>query len=229
MDRMAVFVPSRGRPHNIAQLVEEWERTFSWYAELFVALDEDDPALPEYLALDVWHNAWAGNVVGPRRRLGPTLNWLAENYPAYDAVGFMGDDHRPRTPHWDETIVSVLNQMGTGIVYGDDLLQHERLPTAAFMTADIVRALGWMVPPKLVHLFIDDAWKALGEGMGHLHYLPGVVIEHVHPTAGKAPMDAGYAEVNSGEQYAADGAAFEEFKRVGLPAALGKLHAAGLC
>lgn len=228
MDRMAVFVPSRGRPHNIAQLIDAWQDTFSWHADLFVALDEDDPSLPDYLALDWSSRAWTGNVVGPRRRLGPTLNWLAENYPAYGAIGFMGDDHRPRTPYWDETIVNVLNEMG-GIVYGNDLFQGERLPTAVFMTADIVRTLGWMCPPGLVHLYLDDAWKALGVGMGKLRYLPEVVIEHVHPAAGKAPMDAGYTEVNSGEQYAADGAAFEEFKRAGLPAALEKLHTAGLC
>lgn len=227
MDRMAVFVPSRGRPHNIAQLIEAWQATFSWYADLIVALDEDDPALPAYLALDGWNGTWASNVVGPRRRLGPTLNWLAENFPGYDIIGFMGDDHRPRTPRWDEMIVSVLKQMGTGIVYGDDLLQHERLPTAVFMTADIAKTLGWMCAPGLIHMYLDDSWKAIGEGMGRLSYLPNIVIEHVHPEAGKAPTDAGYAEANT--NYPADGAAFEEFKRAGLPAALEKLHAAGLC
>jgi len=226
---MVVFVPSRGRPGNIAQLAESWQETFSWYADLLVALDEDDPALPEYLALDVWNGTWASNVVGPRRRLGPTLNWLAESFPDYDAIGFMGDDHRPRTPRWDEMVCKVLDGMGAAIVYGDDLLQHERLPTAVFMTSNIPAALGWMCPPGMVHLYLDDAWKALGEGMGRLRYLPNVVIEHLHPTAGKAPMDERYAEVNSAEQYASDGAVFEEFKRAGLPAALEKLHTAGLC
>ena len=35
-------------------------------------------------------------VVGPRLRLGPTLNYIAPQYAGdYDAIGFLGDDHIP--------------------------------------------------------------------------------------------------------------------------------------
>lgn len=97
------------------------------------------------------------------------------------------------------------------------------------MTSDIVRTLGWMAPPTLEHLYIDNAWKTLGKGMGRLRYLPDVILEHMHPAAGKAEMDGTYHQANSGAQDQRDHAAFDAWVRDGLPGDLAKLRAAGLC
>lgn len=125
-------------------------------------------------------------------------------------VGFMGDDHRVRTRGWDRLLVEAAGPIG--IAYGDDLLQGAALPTAVVMGADIVRALGQMVPPTLRHLFVDDYWKALGLGMGRLTYVPEVVIEHLHPSAGKAEMDESYAVTNHPDRYESDGAAWRAYR-----------------
>ncbi len=215
MADLLVIVPSRGRPHNIARLVEGWSTAES--AHLLVAVDDDDPTRAEYDA------PWL--ITGPRRRLGPTLNRLAVKYaPSYRMIGFMGDDHLPRTLGWDTAVRSALDEMGTGIVYGDDLLQHERLPTAVFMTSDIVEALGYMSPPDQVHLFLDDFWLALGRQARCIRYLPDVVIEHLHPFAHKAPMDERYRSVNNTEMVAADKAAWEDYQRCRLPGAVEKVR-----
>ena len=210
-----MIVPSRGRPQNIAGLVRCWQETTT-DAHLMVAVDNDDPALSGYLDLELPAlEPLVTLAVGPRRRMVGTLNHLA--VPAagnYFALGFMGDDHRPRTPGWDSELVKALREMGTGIVYGDDLFQGERLPTAAVMTSDIVRVLGYMVPPSLTHLYVDNTWKAWGEGVGRLRYLPDVVLEHahpLHPRGAKAAWDPGYAEVNDPSMYARDGAAFQRY------------------
>jgi hypothetical protein len=189
-DRLIVIVPSRGRPDNIAALRDCWAETASPQARLVVALDEDDPELPRYL-----EQAGRDTIVGPRLRLGGTLNALAPVMAGRaDVIGFCGDDHRPRTMGWVERIVDELDQMRTGIVYGNDLIQGENLPTAAFMTSDIINALGYMCPLGLTHMFLDNAWKAWGEGIRRLRYLPDVVIEHVHPLAGMVQSDSGYEE-----------------------------------
>jgi hypothetical protein len=106
-------------------------------------------------------------------------------------------------------------------VYGNDLLQGANLPTAVFMTSDIIRALGWMVPPSLQHLYVDDSWRDLGRSAACLQYLPDVVIEHVHPFAlgadhrPKAELDDGYRRVNAPGVYAADEAAYRAWHRSG--------------
>lgn len=189
MSDLLVIVPSRGRPQNIARLLQAWKDTGA-EADLEVAIDSDDPCLDEYLSLD-------GDVtVGLRQGMVGTLNGrarVAATYATY--LGFMGDDHCPRTPGWDKTICAELAALGTGFVYGNDLFQRTALPTAVFLTSDIVRALGYMVPPVLSHMYADNAWRDWGNAIGRLHYLPDVIVEHVHPQAGKAPMDAGYEHV----------------------------------
>jgi hypothetical protein len=227
---LLMIVPSRGRPQNVAALLEAWRETATGAADLLVAVDEDDPAVDQYQLVRAG-GSWPAElgrfhlVVGERLRLGGTLNKIAQTQARnYRIVGFMGDDHRPRTQGWDLDMLDALDELGTGMVYADDLFQRQNLPTAIAMTSDIVRALGYMVPGGLVHLYIDDAWKALGEGIGRLRYLPDVVIEHLHPSAGKATMDDSYRETNSQEQFDADRHRFEDWKRFSLDADVTRLR-----
>jgi hypothetical protein len=89
----------------------------------------------------------------------------------------------------------------------------------------IIRALGYMVPPGLEHLYLDDFWKRLGQDLGHLEYLPDVIIEHCHPNAGKATWDDGYERVNSPGQNAWDRAAYGAFLGGRWPGELARLRA----
>jgi hypothetical protein len=124
----------------------------------------------------------------------------------------MGDDHIPRTFHWDREFEKALRGQ-TGIVYGNDLLQGENLPTAFVMTRDIVDALEGMTFPKCKHLYFDNFVKQLGIDLGVLKYLPDVIIEHLHPVAGKAEMDEGYARVNQPKWYEEDLLTLQKYLR----------------
>jgi len=215
---MLVIVPSRGRPNNIVDLMQAWDDADT-NATLLVAVDDDDPELQKYKAiLSIVHDDRFQLVIGPRLRLAGTLNAVAMSRVmragtlSHDIIGFMGDDHRPRTPHWDHTIEDVVKSQGTSIVYGNDLIQGPNLPTAVFMTADIIKTLGYMVPPGLVHMYLDNTWKLWGhEGLGRLYYLQSTIIEHMHPIAGKSAWDDRYIEVNAGSQYVADETAFNAY------------------
>lgn len=214
MSELAVLVPSRGRPENIARLMDAWDITRAT-ARLCIFVDEDDTTIDGYIDL------FGGLVddrmtltIGDRKRLGGTLNAYA---PAladmYFATAFMGDDHLPLTEGWDRIILAELHCLGTGIVYGNDLIQGENLPTAVFMTSDIVRTLGYMVPPTLTHMFLDNAWKEWGQSINRLSYLPYVWIEHIHPLVEKAAQDAGYDEANA--YMHPDSIAYEKYKTDG--------------
>ena len=82
-----------------------------------------------------------------------------------------------------------------------------------------------MAPPTLTHLFVDDYWRMLGRTAGCLRYLPDVVVEHVHPFAGKAAMDEGYARVNDHAMYARDHAAFAAWSAEHLGDDIAKVQA----
>lgn len=209
ISRMLVIVPTRGRPENVARLEQALVDTETSRADFLYVVDHDDPEFLGYAKLELNRLI----VLHDRLRLGGTLNWAARKYMGmYDAIGFMGDDHLPRTKSWDLRILGALD-VGAGpkVVYGNDLLQGGNLPTAVFMHSRIIQALGYMNPPDQVHLYLDNFWKTLGSTIGGLVYLPDVVIEHMHPVAGKAEWDDRYAEVNAPAVDSSDREAFHRY------------------
>jgi hypothetical protein len=126
---------------------------------------------------------------------------------------------------WDQVFRATLAKP-PGIAFGDDLVQGELLPTAVFMTTDIIQALGYMAPPGLDHLHIDTVWRDWGELLGpeHYHYIPQLIIEHMHPLVGKAEWDEGHRRVNSDEQWAHDELAYTSYRAEALPSDAAKLR-----
>lgn len=221
---LLVIVPTRSRPHAVERVAAAWYATgaFGDGAALVFVVDADDPAYPEYRqALDRLAAADPGPTpinlmnAGGWRPMVPKLNRAAAMFAeqGHFALGFAGDDHLPRSAGWARRYLEALRELGTGIVYGNDLLQGERLPTQWAMTSDIVRALGRMVPAPVEHLYCDNAVMALGLRAECLRYLPSVVVEHLHPIALKAPTDAQYRRVNAPDQYRRDGAAYRRWIR----------------
>ncbi len=237
MKDLLVIVPTRSRPHNVLPVVEAWIATGAFEAaELLFAIDYDDPVRSDYLR----EIGRAGGELGGKMpaallrhaqlphhlQLVPKLNTIATaraEYYAHFALGFAGDDHRPRTVGWAQRYLEELRQLGSGIVYPDDGYQHERIPTSWAMTADIVRALSAMVPAPVEHLYCDNAIRDLGEAAGCLRYLPDVLVEHLHPVAGKADDDEQYQRVNSRPQFRADRKAYRGWQRSDLPRQVGMI------
>jgi hypothetical protein len=208
---ICIMIPSRGRPDNVGKLLANG--VIDSLVPVFLAVDLDDPYLREYQAVARQYGAVVQAGSPSRPGVVASAN-RCSNFLAgwYDAVCYLGDDHMPRTAGFERRFVSELQRMGTGWVYGDDLLQGERLPTAGAMASNAIRALGWMFPPELGHLYSDNAWLDLGKASGCLSYLSNVVVEHLHPLAGKASMDEGYSRVNSAEQYATDYEAYTAWR-----------------
>lgn len=224
MADLLVIVPSRGRPQNIAELWDAWQAKTTNGTELLVAADDDDPTLAEYMRVcdDRGIRLW----IGPRMRMVPTLNKVAvQRAPKHFALGFLGDDHRPRSRAWDQRYLDELHDLGTGFVYGDDLLAGERLPTQFALTSDIVQALGAMIPAPVRHLFADNQVYDLGNAIGRIRYLPDVVVEHCHPLNGKATEDDGYREVNAPDAFEADQLVYAHWYEHQMPADVEKLKA----
>jgi len=208
---LLMLVPTRQRPGNADAVVNSWQATTGGCSELCFVVDEDDPDLDEYRARLADTPGVRVHPVGSRGMVA-ALNAAAVEFAGwYRFLGFMGDDHRPRTTCWDRQFCECLSA-GAGVVYGNDLLRGADTPTAVAMTSNIVTTLGYMAVPSIVHLGVDVVWKDWGEAIGRLTYLDDVILEHMHYINGKAPIDAGYQKVNSPERYAVDGAAYQAYK-----------------
>lgn len=226
MTPFVAIVPSRGRPEAVREVVTAFYQTCTANTKLVVAVDSDDPMLDGYETFTRTEPNAELFVAPAPSTMVATLNAAAVHYaPTARALGFLGDDHRPRTPGWDGNYLRALAKLGTGLVYGDDLLQHERIPTQVAMTSDIVLALGHMAPACLTHLFVDNYWLDLGKGADCITYLADTVVEHVHPFAGKAQMDDGYVRVNDPRMYARDSQAYGDYASRHLMADIQKVKA----
>lgn len=209
---LTVIVPSRGRPESALQLVNSIVDTRQISTTTMVlAVDRDDPMLDLYQQVAATRPDAARVEVVTGGWMVAALNEAAMRIvadPAVTAVGFLGDDHRPRTPGWDAAYLSALAELGAGIVYGDDLLQHEFVPTQCAMSASVVRALGWMAHPTLKHMYVDTLWRDMFNVAGRRRYLPDVIVEHLHYLNGKSPEDEHYKRVNAPEVFSSDEHAF---------------------
>ena len=219
MDSLAVIVPSRGRPHTVAELAQAFRDTCTERTWLLFAVDEDDPEHQAYTDAVAEQLVSHGRVAVTSQPSGTMVSALnhAARHLLYaheevrpDAIGFMGDDHRPRTKGWDRRYLTALQAL-PGIVYGNDLLQGANLPTQCAISTKIVHALGHMAPSTLTHLYVDNYWRDLGMAAGCLSYLPDVIVEHLHPAAGKAEWDEGHRRVNQPAMYERDKAAYAAY------------------
>jgi hypothetical protein len=174
---IVVLCPTRNRPQAAYEMAATFRETAVLFAtSLVLVVDHDDPELDAYREVPHRLNHSSGVLLPSDPVMvmeveGGSLTKATNEAAArvWDddvIIGHVGDDHRFRTLGWDRTIMHALRE--PGIAYGDDLFQGPVLPTAVFMSAVIPRTLD------------------------RLHYLPDVIIEHMHPAAGKGERDAGY-------------------------------------
>jgi hypothetical protein len=224
---IAILTPTRERPQQFAAMLAAIRATSADHVEVYVGVDEDDASPYEFEDCIVCR--------GPRQQLAGWTNTLlpVALEDGHEIIGSLGDDHRPRTAGWDLRVRMAFDRlemgprvynlgivgpglrhgfapiMGKGLVYTRDGLQDERLPTAPFWSADILRELGWFFPLVLRHLYADDFWLRFASHIGRCTYLPDVLIEHLHPSATGAEPDA--INVENDSHYGEDRAAFEAF------------------
>jgi hypothetical protein len=204
---MLVLCPTRGRPENATELLATFEQSRSLAdSRLVCIVDADDPLLAAY----AYHLPDEALVVVPatgcmNASLGEYVRTVLPATRA-EVVGFVGDDHRFRSLGWDEAIGGLLS-VEPGVAYANDLFQGRNLCTNWFVSRRIVDRFG-MGLPTLRHLYLDNYWMTLAGGADCLHYLPEVIVEHMHVLAGKAEWDDGYRRVNAPGMYSIDSAAF---------------------
>lgn len=186
MPDMLVIIPSRNRPKSVADITQcLFDQSLD--IDICFGLDDDDTSAYEYVPGVIYER-------NARVMMNGTLNLIANKYAdKYKFLCFMGDDHRPRTHGWDKILSDPLKTK-PGFSYGNDLIQKEFLPTAVVVSSEIVKSLGYMAPPVLKHLYLDNFWLDLGNAINSIHYFEDVIIEHMHPVREKSSEDNTYHE-----------------------------------
>ncbi len=193
---ISIIAPTRKRPQNVTRLVDNIVNTVSnvQNVELLVYIDEDDeesiPAL-QYAAERVNTNAVQGNkLIGSQ--MYNELGKLAQG----DIFMFAADDIVFRTKNWDTIVEQEFAKYEDKIllVYGNDGFQNGRIATHGFIHRYWVELVGYVLPPKLASAYTDEWVTDLAIRADRKCYMPNLIVEHMHPAAGKAPTDETYAK-----------------------------------
>lgn len=196
--RLLTICPTRGRPALFNRMCDSFMGTRSPGTHMVAYLDETDTTLPKYRT--------SSECI--ERRSGAFL-WMAEVvnravlewHPKAEYYQIINDDHVYRTPHWDSLLIEAIHLAGGwGYAYG----RTENLPTAAVISANITRALGFYFPSGFRHQFVDNYERDLFTESGMAIHVPEVWVEHMHPGFGKGNDDDTYrlggSDFNQGKQ-----------------------------
>lgn len=205
--KLAVTVPTRGRPHNLERLAKALKDTCTVDYTLFARLDDDDRS--QYPKLENTEY-----IVGPRIFFAASLNELAQIAleKGFTHIAILGDDVLPETVGWDSLMISVLPELG--VAYGSDGLEHlhgKDLPTHVVVPIEMYKRLGWIGLPTLRHLFCDNVWRELGK-LTNFIYVPKAKLTHLHRWNKSAPDDKTYREANDKIKRENDRLAFEAWR-----------------
>lgn len=182
---LLALCPSRGRPTAAREVMRSFDATITdQRSDLVFVVDEDDPTADRYPAGTM--------VVRPTGCMGGALAaaLTPEILGGASVVGMIGDDVRFRTAGWDSAFLACIGER-PGIAWGDDGLQHDRLVSHWWLSRPIVDEFG-MAPAGLRHFYMDNYWRDVGRLAQCLYYFPDILIEHLHPDAGKASGDGTY-------------------------------------
>lgn len=215
-NNILLIVPTRSaggvRLQTLETLIESWHQTTDGYSDMLINFDVDEAAL--YIPIvEKWGSGKITFLMsGKRVSYAEKLNGIIEApllLDQYDIIGHPSDDHVFMTRGWEEPIIKWVSYMGVG--YGDDLLQGENLPTCPFISSSILKGLGFMCPPGMKHMFVDNFWKDLGLRLGCLKYFPEIIIEHRHWSNKKTTIDDQYLQVYN-EYTEVDRKRFDEYR-----------------
>ena len=94
-------------------------------------------------------------------------------------VGLVSDDLVPCTSTWDVQLLAGLQ--GWNFVSSNDGWQApNRMHGAAVFSGDLLRAVGYLFPDGLDHIFHDDLWEMLGRETGCWQVRMDIMVRHLH-------------------------------------------------
>ncbi len=222
MTRNAVIIPTRGRGMKIRDRISE-SMANAQSSTFFLSIDSDDSSDYTWAALDGLQI-----IRGENNCMNDALNRAAVQLCLeYEYLTFMGDDHVARTKDWDSKLIAASKKLGpASLVYGNDLLAGQALPTAVLVHSRFVQILGYMAPRILRHMFLDDFWLEIGTRTKKLAYEEAVILEHLHFSIGKSESDATYQDTNQNVKNLRDKFAYKFYKATGMQRDIKKLAAA---
>lgn len=219
---ISLAVPTRARPERFAEMYRSALETADGDVEVSAVLDEDDETRKDYpkgpiytivpegpVTTDLWNvAAYASHgeyvMLAADDILFRTKGWdtqvseAFESWPDHIGMVYGNDLH---LVNWKPPVIEGWDPGPS--IEGTQITQRGRtqwlhrggyvFPTHPFLSREWITAAKMFTPPYFHPTWEADAWIfLLAQELGRMTYLEDTVIEHMHPMAGKAPMDDSY-------------------------------------
>jgi glycosyltransferase involved in cell wall biosynthesis len=201
------LLPSKARPASLARFFGAFEKTGGSTPGLVIVDHVDWSAHVEAYETIALPIGWSWRITDGVTQ-GDKLREIWVDVENCAWLGLIGDDCVPETTGWDRALVGELD--GSNFVHCNDGWQApRRVGNCWIMAGDLVRAVGYIFPPGLHHLFVDDVWEELSRRVRGIRMCRmDVMVRHRHVMAGMAAADDTHRSVYgtgfSGEQGAPD-------------------------
>ena len=219
------LLPTLNRPNELKEFFKTYLEAES-STPVWVLVDNTDPSLEAYRTMTLPPQCqfiWTDAVT-----MGDKVREVWNRFKDFDYVGILNDDHRLKTPKWDQLVISQIN--GTNLVSTNDgWTAPNRICGAICFSGKALRTLGYMFLPGMHHLYSDDLWATLFGKAQAAHIRMDVLVEHHHvykhpekkdSTADKINGPLGLVQtpegnIGQGGFWPSDKAVFEEWLRTG--------------
>lgn len=177
-----LLIPSLNRASRVETFLKSYKEAESSIPVL-VIVDKNDPGLDDYFKVDFRKDI--SFIMTQGVSMGDKLRETWSIYKDLDHVMLCNDDHKIIGPkEWDKRLISKLN--GENFVSTSDGWKTDGKKTLpAGMTSwsgSLIRAVGYIFPPELNHMFIDNIWMDLGLETGCWDLDLDTIISHEHAT-----------------------------------------------
>ena len=185
--KVSLLTPTRKRPELMLKMARSALATGNNFEFVFY-IDEDDTLSDSGIAQ--LPAAIVTVVRGPRIPCGQCWQKCFE-VSTGDILMMCADDLIFHTPGWNYLVGAEFEVVPDRImfVFGNDGIQFEALGTHGFVHRRWTEAVGYFTTPHFLSYYNDTWMDRLAKLCGRRKYLPGLNIEHIHPSVGKRPMD----------------------------------------
>jgi hypothetical protein len=205
------LLPTKGRLKNLRRFINAArEHGTSTDGLILVNKSEWDEKQSQYEELlNLMPKGWSYLPVRAHT-YGEAVRAVWDRTKDMDWVGLVSDDLVPSTTGWDKHLIKELK--GWNFISSNDGKQApQRMHGAVVWSGELMRAVGWIFPDGLDHIFHDDTFESLGRETGCWQVRMDVMVRHVHEfyeTGVRGPtMD------NTSELWKHDQARYEEWTR----------------
>lgn len=122
--------------------------------------------------------------------MGDKCRELWDEYKNKEYIALINDDHVICTKHGDKTMLASLREhmiMGCNDGPSPDKpwMSPRKLAGLTLFAGKVIRTLGYLFPPGLQQLYIDDVWETIGGQAGAIQILMNVCVHHDHVFNGR--------------------------------------------